>query len=134
MDQHYFIRSRDLVDAVMNYTTGNALFLDNCTLIDARDPGAQPGMTVSISSGKIQDVGLANELRPTPDQQYIDLDGACLLPGLWDVHCHLGVYYPDPKAVSLFETEAERALRAHRHAQDALLLCKNWPHKTFYPL
>ena len=98
----------------------HSLFLDNCTLIDACDRKARPGMAISIDNGEIQVVALTTDLKPDLHQQYIDLNGAFLLPGLWDVHCHLGVYYPDPKAVSLFETEAERALRAHRHAQDAL--------------
>lgn len=96
------------------------LFLDHCHLIDATSPQVRNDMAVVIANHQIEAVAPANELRPKPGQQYINLAGAYLLPGLWDVHCHLGVYYPDPQAVSLFETEAERTLRALRHVMDAL--------------
>lgn len=97
-----------------------SLFLDHCTLIDATSPEARSEMAVVITGKQIEAVGERNTLEPDSSQRYIDLAGACLLPGLWDVHCHLGVYYPDPQAISLFETEAERALRALRHVTDAL--------------
>lgn len=97
-----------------------SLFLDHGHLIDATSPSARADMAVVIVDGQIETVRPANELRPRPDQHYLDLAGAYLLPGLWDVHCHLGVYYPDPQATSLFETEAERTLRALRHVTDAL--------------
>lgn len=96
------------------------LFLDNCTLIDATHHEPRPHMAVAIADGRIQRAAPVSELRPEPNVQTVDLGGAYLLPGLWDMHCHLGVYYPDPEGVSLFETEAERTLRALRHAADAL--------------
>ncbi|MFN8475350.1 MAG: amidohydrolase family protein [Anaerolineae bacterium] len=97
-----------------------SLFLDNCTLIDATHSRPRPGMAVVITDTRIAEIALATELRPAAGQHVVDLSGAYLLPGLWDCHCHLGVYYPDPNAESLFETPAERTLRALRHATDAL--------------
>lgn len=96
------------------------LLPDNCTLIDATAHQARPRMAVAIEGDRIQAVCPASGLRPKPYHHRIDLNGAVLLPGLWDVHCHLGVYYPAPEGVSLFGTEAERTLRTLRHAADAL--------------
>jgi imidazolonepropionase-like amidohydrolase len=97
-----------------------SLFLDHCTVIDATVPGARPGMAVALLGDRIQAVGPASELQPQPYHQVVDLGGGALLPGLWDVHCHPGVYYPDPEGVSLFETEAERTCRTLRNLTDAL--------------
>jgi imidazolonepropionase-like amidohydrolase len=97
-----------------------SLFLDNCTLVDATDRNARPGMAVSLKGDRIESVGPASQLRPGPHHTVVDMKGAHLLPGLWDCHCHLGVYYPDPNATAYFETESERTLRALRHVNDAL--------------
>jgi imidazolonepropionase-like amidohydrolase len=96
------------------------LFLDNCTLVDATMDRARPGMAVALEGGRVRAVAPVAELRPSDQQPCIDLNGAALLPGLWDAHVHPGVYYPDPGAVSLFETESERTLRILGNLTDAL--------------
>lgn len=97
-----------------------SLFLDNCTVIDATTSSARPGMAVMLEDNRIGAVAPVSELRPQPHHRIIDLNGGSLLPGLWDVHCHPGVYYPDPGGIALFETEAERTIRALRNLTDAL--------------
>lgn len=77
-------------------------------------------MAVLLEGGRIQEVAQVGGLRPRAHHQLMDLKGAALLPGLWDTHCHPGVYYPDPEGISLFETEAERTLRALHNLTGAL--------------
>ena len=61
------------------------LTLANATLIDCVDPVPVPGASVTIENGRIAEV--ARDGRPAAGRA-IDLDGAYLLPGLWDVHVH----------------------------------------------
>lgn len=75
--------------------------------------------TVIIQGGTIERV----ESGPAPlipDAEVIDVQGAFILPGLWDVHCHPAGMIPDPQRIYLFETEAERALRGARNTASAL--------------
>jgi len=64
------------------------LVLTNATLIDCVNPQPIPGASVTVEDGRIVEV-LDGGLSPsTQDRQVIDLKGAYLLPGLWDVHVH----------------------------------------------
>jgi len=68
------------------------------------------------------------ELKPGPyrerdqesDARVLDLEGGYLLPGLWNVHVHLGDIFPDPKHSASSEAMIDRAIRAGRNAMDAL--------------
>jgi len=63
--------------------------LTNATLIDCVHPVPRPRSTVAIGeNGRI--IEIATDGRPidTENATVIDLEGAYLLPGLWDVHIH----------------------------------------------
>ena len=64
------------------------LVLTNATLIDCLNPDPIPHASVSIEDGRIVEVTDGGRSPDTCDVQVIDLDGAYLLPGLWDVHIH----------------------------------------------
>jgi len=62
------------------------LVLTNANLIDCLNPDPIPQASVSIEDGRIVEVTDGSRSLDTRDAQVIDLDGAFLLPGLWDVH------------------------------------------------
>jgi imidazolonepropionase-like amidohydrolase len=67
-----------------------ALAITHITIIDVT--GAQPktDMTVIIDGGHIAAVGKSKRLRTPKDAQEIDATGKFLIPGLWDMHTHIG--------------------------------------------
>jgi imidazolonepropionase-like amidohydrolase len=96
------------------------LYLTNCSVIDCAGDELSPyTATVVIADGKILTIDRSGAVPPA-DTNVIDLRGAYLLPGLWDVHCHPSLMIPDPHGVSYFHTEAERTLLAVRNTTAAL--------------
>ena len=67
--------------------------LTNATLIDCVDPLPREHATVVIDRGRISQVDIGNTSPLPSDCTRIDLKGAYLLPGLWDVHIHPD-YFP----------------------------------------
>ena len=61
--------------------------LSHATLIDCVNPVAVADTSVVIVDGRISAIH-AGAAPPDADAQVIDLKGAWLLPGLWDVHIH----------------------------------------------
>jgi imidazolonepropionase-like amidohydrolase len=53
-------------------------------------------------------------------ERVLDLEGGYVLPGLWNVHTHLSVLWPDPKHLQSSESAIDRAIRAGRNCMDAL--------------
>jgi imidazolonepropionase-like amidohydrolase len=97
------------------------LYLANCSVISCVGDDFQPyAANVTIENGSIAAIDQPTAISEGGDTAVIDLGGAYLLPGLWDVHCHPGGMIPDPNRVSYFETEAERTLRAARNTTSAL--------------
>ncbi|MGH8211243.1 MAG: amidohydrolase family protein [Steroidobacteraceae bacterium] len=50
-----------------------------------------PDMTVIISGGRIAALGKTPQLHAPNDAQVVDAKGKFLIPGLWDMHVHIGV-------------------------------------------
>ncbi len=69
--------------------------LTNATLIDCVQPQAVEGAAVLIENGRIREIRTDGS---TPEggggAAEIDLRGAYLMPGLWDVHIHPDYYLP----------------------------------------
>ena len=85
------------------------LVLDNASLIDCVTPGVRKGVRVRIEQGRIAEVadGRGSIAR---DAEAIDLGGAYLLPGLWDVHVHLE--WPRIPAATVAELTVQYATNA----------------------
>ncbi len=66
-----------------------ALVLTNAYLIDCVNPTPIPGASVTVEDGRIVEVVHGHRSPATQGDEVIDLRGAYLLPGLWDVHVHL---------------------------------------------
>ncbi len=62
--------------------------LTNATLIDCVDPRPAANASVVIEKGRIAEILRDGRKPATGDSTVIDLKGAYLLPGLWDVHIH----------------------------------------------
>src|SRR5258708_12377188 len=67
-----------------------ALVITHVTVIDVRDGRTRPDMTVVISGNRIVEMGEAGRTNLPKDAQIIDESGRYLIPGLWDMHVHLG--------------------------------------------
>jgi imidazolonepropionase-like amidohydrolase len=72
----------------MTNPAGGVTLLTNATLVDCVEPGASPGTSVLIEAGRIARIAREGAAIEAGDAQVIDLAGAYLMPGLWDVHIH----------------------------------------------
>jgi imidazolonepropionase-like amidohydrolase len=68
--------------------------LTNATLIDCVHPRAAERAVVLIDGGRIRDIRTDGSAPEAGDAAVIDLKGAYLMPGLWDVHIHPDYYLP----------------------------------------
>ncbi|NBS58276.1 MAG: hypothetical protein EBS65_14750, partial [Betaproteobacteria bacterium] len=90
-------------------------YLTNATLIDCVDPKPVANATVAIENGRITDITAGPVPAPSADAEVLDLKGAYLMPGLWDVHIHPD-YFPSladmplPDQVTLFGHKMTQAL------------------------
>lgn len=66
--------------------------LTNATLIDCVHPRAVEHAAVLLEGGRIREIRTDGSAPESSDATVIDLRGACLLPGLWDVHIHPDYY------------------------------------------
>ena len=95
-----------------------SLVLKNVNIIDATTPEVRTERNVLVEGGVIQQVTSG----PAPDaDQVVDMDGAYLLPGLWDVHTHLnkGTYGPESVEEEALDL-VPRVLEYARNSMDAL--------------
>ncbi|MGZ5227832.1 MAG: hypothetical protein ACXWCS_27040, partial [Burkholderiales bacterium] len=59
--------------------------LTNATLIDCVNPTPVKNVTVVVDKGRISEILTDGLKAPSGDATLVDLAGAYLLPGLWDV-------------------------------------------------
>jgi len=95
--------------------------LTNCTVIDCTGKPPMKDMTVIIENDKIAELKAEMHSQAAGEgERVFDLEGGYVLPGLWDVHVHLGDLIPDPKHLLETESPIDYAIRAGRNAMDAL--------------
>jgi imidazolonepropionase-like amidohydrolase len=68
--------------------------LSNATLVDCVRPETIPNASVLIEDGRIRKIRTDGARPNAGDATEIDLEGACLMPGLWDVHIHPDYFSP----------------------------------------
>ena len=90
--------------------------LENCRVLDV-ETGDLSDAAIAIENGEI--VSVDDGIEAPRDATVIDMQGACVLPGLISCHTHLTIVFPfslsDPE-----ENPAMTAYRAYRRGQDAL--------------
>jgi imidazolonepropionase-like amidohydrolase len=64
----------------------------NVTLIDGTGDMPRRGIAVVVSGDRISSIGRTDEVRVSPGSITVDGRGKYLIPGLWDMHVHLGAY------------------------------------------
>ena len=76
---------------------------------------------ILIEGERIAAIGTAGDVAVPPDAEVIDVDGAWLIPGLMNMHVHLGLKLPGKMAFELAkETEGELTLRMAHSARLSL--------------
>ncbi|MGE0315259.1 MAG: amidohydrolase family protein [Lautropia sp.] len=81
----------------------------HANVLDCVEPTPILDASVVLANGRIEYVGPATGARPGPEDTVIDLAGAWLLPGLWDVHIH-----PDYLSLSDMPLADQVTLFGHR--------------------
>ena len=66
------------------------LLIQHARLFDSETATVKEGMSVLVAGKRIAAVRPDAAVRPEPGQQVLDANGQMLLPGLWDMHVHLG--------------------------------------------
>ncbi len=89
--------------------------LTHATLVDCVNPVAQPDCALLIEEGRIKEIFHAKHVPSVGDAEVIDLKGAWLLPGLWDVHIHPDYFntladMPLADQITLFGSRLQSAL------------------------
>src|SRR6266513_1527188 len=98
-----------------------ATLLTNCSLVDVVSGGVTPNAAVLVQDNRIAAVGPATTLQAPNDANELDLAGAHVLPGLFNMHVHFGLILPGVAGDRMLgETEAALALRMARNAEEAL--------------
>ncbi len=98
-----------LIGGCANDGPSATVLIENVTLIDGTDAPAQPGMTVAIDDDRIVAVGRAGKVKVSSAATRIDGTGKYLVPGLWDMHVHLGSYRE--RALPLFLANGVTTIR-----------------------
>ena len=74
----------------MAQTRSRPIAFTHVTVIDATGAAAQSDMVVVVTGDKITDIGKFGKVKLPKSAQVIDATGKFLIPGLWDMHVHLG--------------------------------------------
>jgi imidazolonepropionase-like amidohydrolase len=81
------------------------------TIIDCAGGTPQPGMSVLIADGRIQSIRRVSKLKEPVGAVIIDGRGKYLIPGLWNMHVHLGSYADGSRALTDFLAEGVTGVR-----------------------
>ena len=98
------------------------MLLTNCRVVDGVGGTAVPGATVVVDDGRLAYVGpaLGAPSRSQGDT-VVDLAGLTVLPGLFNVHAHLGLRLPFPERKIDPYTPGYRIMVNYRRALEAIL-------------
>jgi len=86
-------------------TSAARLVLSGANVIDGLSPNPIENASVTVENGRIVEVLDDRKSPDTRDSQVIELDGAYMLPGLWDVHIH--PEYPLPPGITIAQQTAD---------------------------
>lgn len=102
--------------------SATAIALVGGSVVDLDGGAPLHDAVVLIEDGRISAIGKADDIALTADTQVVDVKGNWLIPGLMNMHVHLGLVLPGKMATELAnETEGELTLRMAKNAYDSLL-------------
>jgi len=78
--------SRAAAARMIHKPAGGGLVITNARLFDPVTRALQPPATIVIRGNKIESVGAHD----VPELEHLDARGRVVLPGLWDMHTHVG--------------------------------------------
>ena len=76
-----------------------AVVVRNVTIIDGTGAASRSSMTVLANAGRITNIGGIGNVRVPENAIVVDGTGKFLIPGLWDMHVHLGSYQDGVKVL-----------------------------------
>lgn len=104
--------------------TDRPVLLEGVTVVDCAEPDrAVVSAALLIERGVLRAVGPVDDLRSAADlsdMTRVDLEGAYVIPGLWDSHIHLGAVVPPYETEFEHESAGHHMIRCIRKAQDNL--------------
>ncbi|HQT94326.1 MAG: hypothetical protein B7Z61_08125 [Acidobacteria bacterium 37-71-11] len=74
----------------LGHRPAGALAFTGATLFDSDEAVLRPGQTVVVEGDRIAAVGPDGKVTVPEGAEVVPIDGKTLLPGLWDMHVHLG--------------------------------------------
>jgi len=99
------------------------MLLTNCRIVDGTGRPAVPRGSVVIAGDRIEWCGPASDPScpaPRADDAVIDLGGMTVMPGLFNVHVHLGLRLPFPERRADPFTPGYRVMLNYRRALEAI--------------
>jgi len=87
------------------------LLIRDVTIIDCAGGPPQLGMSVLISNGRIQAISSVSKLKGLEHVDILEGRGKYLIPGLWNMHVHLGAYSDGKRALADFLAEGVTGVR-----------------------
>lgn len=67
-----------------------SIVFDRVTIIDVKTAALRSGMTVLVTGDRIAAIGKTGTIKIPKNAEIIEARGKFLIPGLWDMHAHLG--------------------------------------------
>jgi imidazolonepropionase-like amidohydrolase len=87
------------------------LMIRDITIIDCTGHPARTATSLLISDGHITAIGPAARVKAPANAEILDGRGKSLIPGLWNMHVHLGAYADGKRALSAFLAEGIAGVR-----------------------
>jgi len=87
------------------------LLIRDVTIIDCAGHAPRPAMSVLISGGRIAAIGPAARIEAHANAEILDGRGKYLIPGLCNMHVHLGTYAAGKRALSGYLAEGITCIR-----------------------
>ena len=91
--------------------SSTSLLIRDVTIIDCAGHVPRSGMSVLISAGHIAAITSASQMKAPANTQLVDGRGKFLIPGLWNMHVHLGAYEDGKRALAAFLAEGITGVR-----------------------
>jgi len=85
-DEWHATAARELASKLIRTPSGGGLVITNARVFDPVARAVQPAATIVIRGNRIESIGSQD----APELEHLDAAGRVVLPGLWDMHTHIG--------------------------------------------